>query len=234
MGEVGVRRDQRWRIAWSYADRGRARSIGGLDHRLPARRQQQPDAWVTHQGSRRLAAVVAEPLHEAGGRASGKQLLLDHHADLFRNVVCSSTGAENDGVAALDRDQRFEDERRNRVDRGHQANDHSHGTGDLGHLPFLVEADLAVACLARQALVDPGAGDRVLECLVANVPHSGFDDRGDRQGMRLIGDHRRQGAEERIDPRLAPIFNLALRGESLAHERLDDRMSDGRRRLGSG
>ena len=43
----------------------------------------------------------------------------------------------------------------------------------------------------------------------------------------LIGDHRRQGVEERIDPRLAPILNLALRGESLVHQRLDDRMSGG-------
>ncbi len=108
------------------------------------------------------------------------------------------------------------------------------GTGDLGHLPLLVEADFAVAYLPGQALVDPGARDRVLERLVANVPHSGFGDRGDCQGMGLIGDHRRQGAQERIDPRLAPIFNLALRGESLVHQRLDDRMSGGRRRLGSG
>ena len=79
------------------------------------------------------------------------------------------------------------------------------------------------------ALVDARARDRVLERLVANVPHSGFGDRGNGQGMGLIGDHRRQRAQERIDPRLAPILNLALRGESLVDQRLDDRVGRSRR-----
>ena len=80
----------------------------------------------------------------------------------------------------------------------------------------------------------PGARDHVLERLVTNVPHSGFGDRGNGQGMGLIGDHRRQGVQERIDPRLAPILNLALRGESLVHQRLDDRKGGWRRWPGSG
>lgn len=52
--------------------------------------------------------------------------------------------------------------------------------------------------------------------------------------MGPIGDDRRQGVEEHIDPCLAPILDLVLRGERLVHQRLDDRMSGVRRRPGSG
>ncbi len=223
------------RVARADGDARFARGVGGGDGLRAARRPDQVHARVVEEVLRGLQRRVGNDLQRVLGQAFGLAGALED-LDRARRAARGPGGrAEDDGIAGLGRDDRFEQRGRGRVGDRQQRQHDADRLGHIGDRALGVLADDADRALVLQVVVQELGGHVVLDHLVLEHAEAGLLERqlGQLDGGLQPGDHHR--ADDPIDVRLLVDGAERARGRLGALDRgvpARDRLAG--RRLGRG
>ena len=135
----------------------------------------------------------------------------DDRAGPLRDAERPVVEAEDQRVATLQRDQRLEHRRCDRIGDRHDAEDHADRAGDFGDLARGIDGQRSLAGLAGERRVHAKARELVLERLVEHAAHPGLCNRGDGQFLGCVRKRVSEIVEEGVDSIVSPTLERLLR-----------------------
>ena len=161
-------------IARTHPEGGLSHAVGGLDKTMPSGSQDQGSLAMTHQLPCSFDSGLGQAPNRSLGRAGCDRGLRQDSAGLPDTARSRGVGTENDGVAALERNQGLVDGGGSRVGGGNDRGNDPDRRGDLQDSFFSVLSDDADRPEVFDGLVDKLGAEFVLEDLVGDVAETGF------------------------------------------------------------
>ena len=199
-------------IAGADADRRSAARISRLHHARAAGGENQCDVGVAHEMLAHRHRRFLDPSDDVFGSAGLDRSLKHNSRRRNRALLGPRVRTENDSVAGLQRQKRFENRGRSRVGRRHDSGDDAHRFSDPGDAHGFVFFQNAAGFGVAVFVVDIFRRVMILDDLVFHDAHAGLGNRHLRQRNPFVVRGQRGGGKDRIDLFLRVLRKLDLRG----------------------
>ena len=170
-------------VASAHAQSGRAGAVSCLDHAGAASGQDK--VADLHELIGAFDGRHADAAHEIGGHMAGTQGALDGLHSFGDAVAGAGVRGKHNGIARLERDKRFIDNRGRGIGGRHDAGNDAHGHGDFHNLADRVGMQLADGLHVLDAGIDLFAGKQVLDLFILGLAEAGFLNSHIGQGFSL-------------------------------------------------